>query len=160
MSLSFEGAFKIMETYSMVHYATQMTLIRITRYFALVTMKSALQVDFCIFTPSSHSVDKKCGNATNWEASRVSLKSGCNSTFIYAIYTAGFGLNSKMSHLIQQKCAILHAKYINYASKCIRNSENAHYDALCYKNTCHRYNSLFCGRHNAGRTSSRFLHVY
>ena len=28
------------------------------------------------------------------------------------------------------------------------------------KNTCHPYNSLFCGRHNVGRTHSRFLHFY
>ena len=33
----------------------------------------------------------------------MSLKSGCNSTFNYADYIAEFGLNSKMSHLIQQK---------------------------------------------------------
>ena len=39
-------------------------------------------------TPSSHSVDKKYGNITNW----VLLKSGDKSTFKYVIYTAEFGL--------------------------------------------------------------------
>ena len=64
----------------------------------------------------------------------MSLKSGCNSTFNYADYMAEFGLNSKMSHLIQQKITILHEKYINFDQKCFKNSENADYDALCYKN--------------------------
>ena len=40
--------------------------------------------------PSSHPVDRKCGN------SRVFLKSGDKYTFKYASYNAEFGLNSKI----------------------------------------------------------------
>ena len=58
--------------------------------------------------PSSHSVDKKCGNTTNWGTSLVSLKSGWKSTFIYANNMAEFGLNSKLHHSIHQKCTVLH----------------------------------------------------
>ena len=52
---------------------------------------------------------------------------GCNSTFNYADYMAEFGLNSKMSHLIQQKITILHENYSNFDQKCIKKSENADY---------------------------------
>ena len=61
-------------------------------------------------------------NTTNWETSRVSLKSGDKSSFNYAIYRTDFGQKSKVLHSILQKssnfakntwrCMILHREII------------------------------------------------
>ena len=66
----------------------------------------------------SHSIDKKCGNTTNCETRRVSLKSGDKSTFNYAVCIAEFGLILKMLHSHMQKCVNIHENWIILHQKC------------------------------------------
>ena len=59
-------------------------------------------------TSSSHSVDKKCGNTTNWKTSLASLKNRWFSAFSYTIYKSQFRLNSKILHSIRWKYMFFH----------------------------------------------------
>ena len=54
--------------------------------------------------PRGRDLVKKCENIANGETSLVSLKSGHESVFDYAIFTPEFGLSSNMPHLIHLNC--------------------------------------------------------
>ena len=69
----------------------------------------------------------------------MSLKSGDNSTFKYAIDAAEFGLNSKMLHSIMQKCIEMH----NFASKMYHfASKRYHFASKMYHFAPKIHNSL------------------
>ena len=65
----------------------------------------------------------------------MSLKSGNESTFKYDIYTAEFGLLSKMLHSIMRKCIKFHEKCSKnikiqyFASKMLQRSSKMHHSA-------------------------------
>ena len=64
--------------------------------------------------PSSHSVDKKCGDITNYGTSLVSLKNGWNSAFIYDIHfihtaeysSVSFQCRVHIKSTVQSACCI------------------------------------------------------
>ena len=113
-----------------------------------------------ICNAASRSVDKKCGNITNWDTSRMSLKSRCNSIFNHAIYTAEIGLNSKTLHSIPQICAQNHEKcdnFIKIASIFMKNTSKSSKFVEKYSTP---FYIAFIPAQNAYPEGGRFLHFY